>query len=180
FYFIIKRVPDIVVRMGFEASNAGDIITMASIGGLVGCAGFAIIGRKVDLKTLTIAIFVLSWLSTIVFGRVPENLLVIAVVVAAAGFFINAGIVGMYTLAAQMFPTHLRASGTGFAVGIGRGGSMLSPIIAGFLFQAELGLPTVALVMASGSILAALALLMLSYDASSNGYGDKGGVADKS
>lgn len=180
FYFIIKWVPDIIVRMGFDASNAGDIITMASIGGLVGCAAFAVVGRKVDLKKLTIGIFVLSWLSTIVFGRVPQNLLVIAVVVAAAGFFINAGIVGMYTLAAQMFPTHLRASGTGFAVGIGRGGSMLSPIIAGFLFQAELGLPTVALVMATGSILAAGALLMMSYDAASHDYRDKGGVADKS
>jgi MFS family permease len=173
FYFIIKWVPDIIVRMGFAASNAGDIVTMASIGGLLGCIGFAVVGRKMNLKWLTVAIFVLSWLATIVFGRVPENLVVIAVVVAVAGFFINAGIVGMYTLAAQLFPTHLRASGTGFTVGIGRGGSMLSPIIAGFLFQAELGLPMVALVMATGSILAALALLFLHYDAGSHDYGDK-------
>ena len=38
---------------------------------------------------------------------------------------------------------------------------MLSPIVAGFLFDAALGLPAVALVMASGSILAALALVKL-------------------
>ena len=161
FYFILKWVPDIIVRMGFDASNAGDIITMASVGGLLGCMGFALVGRRMNLKYLTITIFVLSWLGTIVFGQVPENLLVIAIVVAIAGFFINAGIVGMYTLAAQLFPTHLRASGTGFIVGFGRGGSMLSPIVAGFLFDAALGLPAVALVMASGSILAALALVKL-------------------
>ena len=161
FYFILKWVPDIIVRMGFDASNAGDIITMASVGGLLGCMVFALVGRRMNLKFLTITIFVLSWLGTIVFGQVPENLLVIAVVVAIAGFFINAGIVGMYTLAAQLFPTHLRASGTGFIVGFGRGGSMLSPIVAGFLFDAALGLPVVALVMASGSILAALALVKL-------------------
>ena len=161
FYFILKWVPDIIVRMGFDASNAGDIITMASVGGLLGCMVFALVGRRMNLKFLTITIFVLSWLGTIVFGQVPENLLVIAVVVAIAGFFINAGIVGMYTLAAQLFPTHLRASGTGFIVGFGRGGSMLSPIVASFLFDAALGLPVVALVMASGSILAALALVKL-------------------
>jgi MFS family permease len=165
FYFILKWVPDIIVRMGFDASNAGDIITMASVGGLLGCFGFAVVGRKMNLKHLTISIFVLSWLGTIIFGQVPENLLVIAIVVAIAGFFINAGIVGLYTLAAQLFPTHLRASGTGFTVGFGRGGSMLSPIVAGYLFEAELGLPTVALVMATGSVLAALALVRLRMDA---------------
>ena len=94
----------------------------------------------------------------------PANLGVISLAVLGTGFFINAGIVGMYTLAAQMFPTHLRASGTGFTVGVGRGGSMLSPIIAGFLFQAEISLPVVALIMATGSILAAGALFFLKTD----------------
>lgn len=164
FYFIIKWVADIVVRMGFDPSSAGDIVTMASLGGLLGCVAFAFVGRKFNLKALTIVIFVLSWLATIVFGQVPENLVVIGLVVCLAGFFINAGIVGMYTLAAQMFPTHVRASGTGFVVGIGRGGSMLSPIVAGFLFDAELGLPIVAFIMASGSVLAAVALFFLKYD----------------
>jgi benzoate transport len=165
FYFIIKWVPDIIVRMGFDASNAGDIVTMASVGGLLGCIGFAMVGHHMNLKRLTIIIFLASWIGTILFGWVPENLFVIGAVVALAGFFINAGIVGMYTLAAQMFPTHLRASGTGFTVGVGRGGSMISPIIAGFLFQAELALPTVAMVMATGSLLAAIALIFLDYNA---------------
>lgn len=164
FYFIIKWVPDIVVRMGFPPSSAGDVVTMASIGGLLGCLAFAFFGRSVKLRRLTIAVFVLSWIATIVFGYVPANLLVISLAVLCTGFFINAGIVGMYTLAAQLFPTHLRASGTGFTVGVGRGGSMLSPIIAGFLFQAELSLPTVALIMATGSILAAGALFFLKTD----------------
>jgi len=168
FYFIIKWVPDIVVRMGFSPASAGDVITMASVGGLLGCLGFAFVGRKMTLKRLTLVIFVLSWIFTIIFGRVPENLFVISLVVAVAGFFINAGIVGMYTLAAQLFPTHLRASGTGFTVGVGRGGSMLSPIIAGYLFQAELALPTVALIMATGSILAAGALFFLKAEGGSS------------
>jgi benzoate transport len=164
FYFILKWVPDIVVRMGFPASSAGDVVTMASVGGLLGCMAFAFLGRSIDLRRLTIGVFVLSWIATIAFGYVPANLVVISLAVLCAGFFINAGIVGMYTLAAQMFPTHLRASGTGFTVGVGRGGSMLSPIIAGFLFQAEMALPTVALLMATGSILAAGALFFLKTD----------------
>ena len=42
----------------------------------------------------------------------------------------NAGIVGLYAIIAQVFPTHVRAFGTGFTIGVGRGGSVLAPIDA--------------------------------------------------
>jgi len=44
---------------------------------------------------------------------------------------------------------------------VGRGGAVLAPVIAGYLFQAGLALQTVALIMACGSLLAAVALLAL-------------------
>jgi hypothetical protein len=89
---------------------------------------------------------------------------VLSVLVAFAGYFINAGIVGMYSIIAQVFPTHVRASGTGFAIGVGRGGSALSPILAGFLLQGGMQLPMVAVFMSLGSLLAAGALLFLKLD----------------
>src|SRR5258705_11651359 len=88
----------------------------------------------------------------------------LSMVCAAAGFFINGAIVGMYALFAQAFPTHVRAFGTGCAVGLGRGGSFLAPIIAGYLFQAGYGLSTVAVVMGFGSTMAAIVLLFLKTD----------------
>jgi MFS family permease len=84
---------------------------------------------------------------------------------AAAGFCTNAAIVGMYAIIAQAFPTHVRASGTGFAIGIGRGGSVLAPIIAGFLFTAGYPLPTVSFMMALGSLVAAGILSFLKLEA---------------
>jgi hypothetical protein len=66
----------------------------------------------------------------------------------------------MYAIFAQAFPTHVRASGTGVAVGVGRGGSVLAPIIAGFLFTSYT-LPTVSLLMGLGSLVAAIVLLNL-------------------
>ncbi len=79
------------------------------------------------------------------------------------GFFSNAGIVGVYAILAQAFPTHLRATGTGFAIGVGRGGSVLGPVTAGYLFKWGYPLHEVALYMALGSLIAAgvLALLRL-------------------
>ena len=73
---------------------------------------------------------------------------------AAAGFFMNGAIVGMYAIFAQAFPTHVRAFGTGFAIGVGRGGSVLAPILAGLLLQLDYGLRSVALTMSLGSLVA--------------------------
>jgi len=79
----------------------------------------------------------------------------------AAGFFTNGAITGMYALFARAFPTHVRAFGTGFAVGVGRGGSVLAPNLAAGLFAANLGVPAVSMIMALGSLFAAGALTML-------------------
>ena len=82
-------------------------------------------------------------------------------IAAIAGFFTNSAVVGLYALFAQSFPTHLRAGGTGFAIGFGRAGAALGPIIAGFLFEAGFGLAAVAFVMALGSVVGAATLLLL-------------------
>jgi benzoate transport len=161
FYFILKWVPKLVVDMGFSPSSAGGVLTWASVGGAIGALTFGLLSRKIELKKLTLFMFVGSWLTTALFGQTTENLLVLSALVAFAGYFINAGIVGMYAIIAEVFPTHVRASGTGFTVGIGRGGSVSSPIIAGFLLQGGLELPVLSIVMGTGSVMAAAALMFL-------------------
>ena len=55
----------------------------------------------------------------------------------------------------------MRATGTGFAIGVGRGGAALAPVVAGYLFQAGFGLQTVAIMMGSIALLAAVLLFFL-------------------
>ena len=161
FYFILKWVPKLVVDMGFSPSSAGGVLTWVSIGGVLGALTFGFLTKHVDLKKLTVLMFVGSCLTTALFGQTTEDLVVMSALVGFAGYFINAGIVGMYAIVAQVFPTDVRASGTGFTVGVGRGGSVLAPIIAGVLLQGGLLLPTLAVIMAMGSIAAAAVLLSL-------------------
>ena len=89
---------------------------------------------RFGVKALTITVMVLSTVMVTLFGQHAADLHAAVAHLPAAGFCTNAAIVGMYAIFAQAFPTHVRASGTGFAVGVGRGGSVLAPIIAGFLF----------------------------------------------
>ncbi|MEP6174227.1 MAG: MFS transporter, partial [Parasphingorhabdus sp.] len=161
FYFIIKWVPKIVVDMGFEARSAALVLTWANVGGAVGGAMFGFVAMRVGLKKLTMMTLVIAAILIVWFGQGTSDLTKLAATVAVVGFFTNAGVVGLYTLFAQVFPTHVRATGTGFAIGVGRGGAVLAPVLAGYLFLAGYGLQTVAIFMASGSLLAAIALYFL-------------------
>ena len=164
FYFILKWVPKIVADFGFPASAAGGVLVWTNIGGATGGAILGMLTQKYGVKALTIGAMLLSTVAVAVFGRTPHDLFMLSAVCAVAGFCTNGAIVGLYALFAKAFPTHVRATGTGFAIGLGRGGSVLAPIIAGYLFTWGYSLPTVALAMGFGATLAAGVLLLLHLD----------------
>jgi benzoate transport len=161
FYFILKWVPKIVVDMGFEPSSAAGVLVWTNVGGATGGAVLGFLTHRFGVKALTIGAMLLSTVMVILFGRTDADLTQLSMICAAAGFFTNGAIVGMYAIFAQAFPTHIRAFGTGFAIGVGRGGSVLAPILAGVLLNRNYSVPTVALLLSFGSTAAACVLMML-------------------
>lgn len=163
FYFILKWTGVIVEDRGFDPSQAGQVLSWINVGGATGGALLGILTLKYDLRKLTIGAMLMSTVFVAVYGNMTA-LAQMTIVCVICGFFINAAINGMYAIFAHAYPTQVRAAGTGFAIGLGRGGSILAPIIAGFMFEGGTGVPTVALVMGGGSLLAAVALLFLRLD----------------
>jgi len=163
FYFTLKWIPKIVVDMGFDPSSAGGVLVWANVGGASGAIVFSLLTQRLGLRYLVIGTFVGTAIMVTLFGRSDPDLRELALLAGIAGFFSNAAIVGLYAMFAQSFPTALRATGTGFVIGTGRAGAALGPIAAGFLFVAGATLPAVAFMMALGSLLAAVAILMLKY-----------------
>jgi len=161
FYFIIKWVPNIVADFGFPASAAAGVLVWANVGGLFGAIIFTLLTQRFDVRPLAIGAMLIATVMVSLFGITPHDLTMLSIVCAVAEFFINGAIVGLYALFARAFPTHVRAFGSGFAIGLGRGASFVAPVIAGFLFQFGYGLPVVAVVMGLGSTMAAGTLLLL-------------------
>jgi benzoate transport len=161
FYYILKWTPTLVVQMGIDASAASGVLTWANVGGALGGAVFGLLTARIGLKPLSIGILVLAAVGVAFFGRSEPNVSSLSMLAAFAGFFGNAGVSGLYSIVAYAFPTHVRATGTGFVIGVGRGGAVLSPMIAGFLLQSGTTLANVGLIMAIGSLLSAGVLFFL-------------------
>ncbi|MGV3590176.1 MAG: MFS transporter [Gammaproteobacteria bacterium] len=169
FYYILKWTPTIVTTMGIPASAASGVLTWANVGGALGGAVFGLLTAKFGVKPLTIAILVLNVVGVALFGRSAPEVVQLSYLAAFAGFFGNAGVSGLYTIIAYAFPTHVRATGTGFVIGVGRGGAILAPAIAGYLMQSGINageapadyLATTAMVMGLGSLIGAIILVFL-------------------
>ncbi|GLS99854.1 MFS transporter [Sphingobium jiangsuense] len=160
FYFILKWAPKIVVDMGYVPADAAGVLVWANIGGALGGGIFGLLSQRFPLRGMTMLVLLASFGMVTLFGAVGVTTLQgLSLLAFAAGLFTNSGVVGLYTIFAHAFPTHARGTGTGFAIGVGRGGAALSPILAGVLFQAGFALPVVAAALGAGSLVAALALM---------------------
>ncbi len=156
-----KWIPKIVVDMGYAAFKAGDVLVWANVGGLAGATLLSLLTYRIAVRKLLIVAMLASTVLVSLFGQGQDTLAGLALIAGAAGFCTNAGVVGLYALFAKVFPTSVRASGTGFVIGLGRGGAALGPIVAGFLFNAGFALSSVAVLMGAGSLIAAAALAVL-------------------
>jgi MFS family permease len=56
------------------------------------------------------------------------------------GFSLQGGFVGLYAVAARLYPTEFKTTGVGWAIGMGRVGGILAPLIGGLLISIGLSL----------------------------------------
>jgi MFS family permease len=161
FYYIQKWVPKIIVDMGHTAAEAGAVLVSANVGSLVGACLIGLAAQKYRVIPLIVGAMAAAFLCIVVFGLGDWSLQQLTLICAIAGVFVNAGVVGLYPLMGQVFPAELRATGIGFAIGVGRGGAALGPMAAGALFSSGYNLLEVSTVMGTGALIAAVVLLVL-------------------
>lgn len=163
YYFILKWLPEVVVGMGFTQSEGAIALKYANFGGLTGGIILGLMTLRINLKYLTMAVLALSAVFISLIGQVPTELGYVKIISALCGFFGNSGIIGMYALFPAVFPTHVRASGVGFTVGMGRGGAIVSPIVVGMMFEAGMPLSSVTMIISTGAFIAAGVLIFLKF-----------------
>jgi len=131
-YMGTNWVPSMLSNSGFDVGTASYGLTAFNVGGVIG----AIIGARVIMR-LGSRTSMLTMAAGAVAGAVvltvmpigPQNTFQVFAMLAWTGGLINAVQTTMYALAAHVYPTAIRATGVGTAVGFGRIGGVLSPTV---------------------------------------------------
>ncbi|OYW48765.1 MAG: MFS transporter [Novosphingobium sp. 28-62-57] len=165
FYYILKFGVQIVSDYppGYPPSQAATVLTYANIGGFMGSALFGFVMARLGVRWPTALMLLIGAMLVAWFGTGRDTLNAWQMATMIAGFFTNAAISGFYAAFARGFPAYARATGTGFALGVGRLGAAGSPLLAGTLFGwlGDDQLLTVSIIMAMGSVISLALFLML-------------------
>lgn len=120
-------IPSILVSQGYDLVRSFGftlVITLAQLPGYAVAAWLIEVwGRRVTLSVFLVG----SALSAIAFGTASGEALVIGTGMALS--FFNLGAWGaLYAVTPEMYPTSLRATGSGWAAGVGRIASIVAPL----------------------------------------------------
>jgi AAHS family 4-hydroxybenzoate transporter-like MFS transporter len=158
-YFLSSWLPTVMSDLGVSVSLGATISSLLQFGG---CAGALVLGRFIDrfsFRALTL-MYLLAAAAVALIGQATHSLPVVAAAIFCAGFCIVGGQSASNALASGLYPTAVRSTGVGWALGIGRLGSILGPLFGVVL----LNLPSQSLfaTIAGPALVAALAAFGLS------------------
>ena len=74
---------------------------------------------------------------TFAYARGVEDLFIYLFII---GFLLQGGFVGLYAVAAKIYPTEIRTTGVGWAIGLGRFGAVVGPYVGGILIASGVSL----------------------------------------
>lgn len=134
YYGIFMWLPSLVFQQGFTVVKTFEYVLVMTLAQLPGyyCAAWLVdrIGRKYTLS----AFLLCSGIASYFFGHASAA--VTLMIWGAIMSFFNLGAWGvLYTYTPEMYPTSIRALGSGWAAGFGRFGGMAAPILVGVMLS---------------------------------------------
>lgn len=160
-YFLLSWIPKIVVDAGLPVRE-GIYANMAFNGG--GAVGMTLLGyfsARTGLRPFITGFMVIGIAVMALFARVdsqPGTLLLVSFFI---GFFVLGGFIGLYAVAARLYPTRLRSTGLGWAIGVGRLGAIAGPSLGGVLIEAGFSIAGVFAFMSVPLLFTAVAMASL-------------------
>ena len=132
-YFLNSWLPTIISDAGIPVDTAIRLTSLFQIGGI---GGAVVLGRLLD-RTFSFWILAAcySWAAAFVYsiGHAGASVPLLALTITCAGVGIIGGQNASHALSSEFYPTRIRSTGVGWALGIGRIGSIVGPLVGGLL-----------------------------------------------
>jgi AAHS family 4-hydroxybenzoate transporter-like MFS transporter len=158
-YFINSWLPTIMNDSGIRVETAIRVTALFQLGGIVGAV---LLARTRPSFGLLAGVF--AWAAVWIFltGVAGSAVPLLIAAMLATGIGVVGGQNLSHALASQFYTTGIRATGVGWALGIGRIGSIVGPIIGGYLLARGGGARHVLWAAAIPAVIAALAAAAIS------------------
>jgi len=160
-YLLSNWLPTVIKSTGMSLMEASVITAMFQAGGTVGAISLGqMMDRFKPSRVLALA-YLLAAGFTALIGSSAGHKWALMLSVFGAGFCVSGGQVGVNALTAAYYPTSNRATGVGWASGIGRIGSVVGAVAGGWMLTLGFGLPVMFAVIGIPALIACASLFAM-------------------
>ena len=135
-YFLMSWIPKLMENAGYDMAVGRDAFLLFNLGGVIGIYLLGVLSVKWKLTNLILNLSLVSAVSMIIFALVPNQLNILFILILLIGILQQSAFTGLYGVAAKAYPTEIRSTGVGWAIGLGRSGAVAGPAVAGYLILA--------------------------------------------
>jgi AAHS family 4-hydroxybenzoate transporter-like MFS transporter len=132
-FFLANWLPTIATSAGYSGGTAVLVGTLLQVGGVVGTVAMGPLIDRVGFYRVLVPVFAVAVLAIGVIGQPALPLALLLAVVMVSGFCVVGAQPALIALASSVYPTTVRATGMGWSLGVGRAGSIVGPVLAGWL-----------------------------------------------
>ena len=150
-------LPQLMVSAGYALESSLTFLLALNFGAMFGQIGGGLLADKNGSKKVLVIMFTTGAVALTLFGLSFEAI-VLYLLAAVAGACTTGGQAVNNAYASEFYPAHMRSTGVGWALGIGRFGAIVGPMIGGIVLDSSLPLYANFLVFAIPGVIAAMAI----------------------
>lgn len=164
-YFLVNWLPSLLRQAGVALDKAIVSTALLNLGGIVGALCFSkAIDRVGPYRVLCVA-YTAAACATLAIGQATTlGFAPLMAMVFVTGLCVIGAQISINALAANAYPTEIRSTGVGWALGIGRAGSIVGPVVGASLVASGLAIDALFAVAAVPAVLAAVAVTCLALE----------------
>ncbi len=136
-YFILSWLPSLLRQAGMPVTAGITAVLSFSIGGIVGTILQGPLMKALGVFPAILGEFIASLGLVILAAQIFANFPVMMTVTFVLGVTVQGAQAGINALSAMYYPTVIRSTGVGWALGVGRIGSIIGPFIGGLMLAAQ-------------------------------------------
>lgn len=161
-YVFASWLPTVLTRAGVSLQWSVYATSALQIAGTVASLLLGTVLERFNPGRVLTTLYLFGACAVFSIGLSLHEPWLIVLAASCAGFGIVGGQAGTHAVASRVYPTFMRSTGMGWALGIGRVGSVIGPLIGGVLLARNWPAPDLLLVGALPALIAAAAAFGLS------------------
>ncbi len=160
---VVVWTPTLLRANGIAPSQAAVALGFHGIGALIGMASAGRLMERFGTLAVLVPAFVLGTVATGALGFAATSVISTSVILGLIGVFVGMGASGAIALASLTYPTAIRSTGVGWAMGMGRFGQVIAPLLTSLMLASGFGPAKIFLVAAIAPLIAAVFIALLKW-----------------